>query len=248
MSWSPADIPPLTGRTAVVTGVSVGGLGHFTALELARAGARVVLAGRNPEKLAGTEDTIRAEVPEAALERLVVDLSDLASVRSAAGEAASYGQLDLLVNNAGVMAPPYRRTVDGFESQLATNHLGPFLLTGLLLPQLATDARVVTVASLMHRFARKAPLGDPRVKARPYLRWIAYSQTKLANLLFTFELDRRLRRRDRPPRPTRRIRGTPAPTWSRTAGSAARAVGSPRSSTRRTGRSGSRRWSAPGRR
>jgi len=193
MSWSPADIASQRGRTALVTGVSVGGLGHYTALELARAGARVVLAGRNPDRLAETATTIREEVPDALLERLVVDLADLSSVRSAAAEAAAYGSLDLLVNNAGIMATPYRRTVDGFESQLATNHFGPFLLTGLLLPQVATGGRVVTVSSLMHRFARQAPLGDPSVKAKPYLRWVAYSQTKLANLLFTFELDRRLR-------------------------------------------------------
>src|SRR4029077_13987744 len=193
VSWSPADIPSQSGRTAVVTGVSVGGLGHFTALELARAGARVVLAGRSPDKLAATESTIRSEIPEAALERLVVDLADLSSVRSAAADATPYGPIDLLVNNAGIMATPYRRTVDGFESQLATNHLGPFLLTGLLLPRLASDGRVGTVSSLMHRFAHRPPLGDPHVKAKPYLRWIAYSQTKLANLLFTFELDRRLR-------------------------------------------------------
>jgi NAD(P)-dependent dehydrogenase (short-subunit alcohol dehydrogenase family) len=193
MSWSPADIPDLSGRTALVTGVSVGGLGHFTALELARAGARVVLAGRNPDKLTDTERTIREELPDTPLERLVVDLADQSSVRSAAADAEPFGPLDLLVNNAGIMATPYRRTVDGFESQLATNHFGPFLLTGLLLPQLAGDARVVTVSSQMHRVAHKAPLGDPRAKPRPYLRWIAYSQTKLANLLFTFELDRRLR-------------------------------------------------------
>ena len=193
MSWSPADIPAQTGRTALVTGVSAGGLGHYTALELARAGARVVLAGRSPDKLAETDATIRSEVPGAALEQLVVDLADQSSVRSAAAVAAAYGSIDLLVNNAGIMATPYRRTVDGFESQLATNHLGPFLLTGLLLPQLAPAGRVVTVSSLMHRFAHHAPLGDPHVKAKPYLRWIAYSQTKLANLLFTFELDRRLR-------------------------------------------------------
>jgi NAD(P)-dependent dehydrogenase (short-subunit alcohol dehydrogenase family) len=193
VSWSPADIPAQAGRTALVTGVSVGGLGHVTALELARGGARVVLAGRNPDRLADAEARMRAEVPEAVLERLVVDLADLSSVRSAAAAAASYGSLDLLVNNAGIMATPYRRTVDGFESQLATNHLGPFLLTGLLLPGLADHARVVTVSSQMHRVAHKPPLGDPRARPRPYLRWIAYSQTKLANLLFTFELDRRLR-------------------------------------------------------
>ena len=193
MSWSLADIPAQTGRTALVTGVSAGGLGYFTALELARAGARVVLAGRSSDRLAETDATIRAEVTGAALERLVVDLADLSSVRAAAAEAAAYGSIHLLVNNAGIMATPYRRTVDGFESQLATNHFGPFLLTGLLLPQLASDGRVVTVSSLMHRFAHRPPLGDPHVKAKPYLRWIAYSQTKLANLLFTFELDRRLR-------------------------------------------------------
>ena len=161
VSWSPADIPSQSGRTALVTGVSVGGLGHYTALELARAGARVVLAGRNPDKLAETDASIREELPDAALERLVVDLADLSSVRSAATEAAAYGSLDLLVNNAGIMATPYRRTVDGFESQLATNHFGPFLLTGLLLPQLASGGRVVTVSSLMHRFAHKRSARRP---------------------------------------------------------------------------------------
>jgi NAD(P)-dependent dehydrogenase (short-subunit alcohol dehydrogenase family) len=193
VSWSPADIPPQDGRTALVTGVSVGGLGHHTALELARAGARVVLAGRNPAKLDETASTIRGEVPDAQLEELVVDLADLSSVRSAADGAAAYGPIDLLVNNAGIMATPYRRTVDGLESQLATNHFGPFLLTCLLVPRLADGGRVVTVSSQMHRVAHRPPLGDPRVKPRPYLRWIVYGQTKLANLLFTFELDRRLR-------------------------------------------------------
>jgi NAD(P)-dependent dehydrogenase (short-subunit alcohol dehydrogenase family) len=193
VSWSPSDIPDLSGRTALVTGVSVGGLGHYTSLELARKGARVVLAGRNPDRLMENGQTISAALPDARLERLVVDLASLASVRSAATEAEALGPLDLLVNNAGIMAPPYSRSVDGFESQMATNHFGPFLLTGLLIPQLAARARVVTVSSQMHRVAHRAPLGDPRAKPRPYLRWIAYSQTKLANLLFTFELDRRLR-------------------------------------------------------
>ena len=191
MTWTLADIGSQQGRIAVVTGVTRGGLGYFTALELARAGARVVLAGRDPEKVAAAEKAIVEEVPAAEVERLVVDLASLESVRSA---AASYaGSLDLLVNNAGIMAPPYARTADGFESQLATNHLGPFLLTGLLLPHLREGGRVVTVSSQMHRVATTAPLGDPRAKPRPYLRWMVYSQTKLANLLFTFELDRRLR-------------------------------------------------------
>jgi NAD(P)-dependent dehydrogenase (short-subunit alcohol dehydrogenase family) len=123
-----------------------------------------------------------------------VDLADLGSVRKAAAQAGSLGPIDVLVNNAGVMAPPYSRTVDGLESQLATNHFGPFLLTGLLLPQLVASnaARVVTVSSQMHRVARQAPLGDPRVKQGRYSRWQAYAETKLANLLFTFELQRRL--------------------------------------------------------
>jgi NAD(P)-dependent dehydrogenase (short-subunit alcohol dehydrogenase family) len=191
VTWTTADIPPQDGRTALVTGVSVGGLGYFTALELARAGAQVVLAGRSADRVADAEKAILEEVPVARLERLLVDLASLESVREA---AASYPDaLDVLVNNAGIMAPPYAASVDGFESQLATNHLGPFLLTGLLLPQVRDSGRVVTVASQMHRVASKAPLGDPQAKPRPYLRWIAYSQTKQANLLFTFELDRRLR-------------------------------------------------------
>lgn len=196
MTWTTADIPAQDGRTALVTGVSVGGIGHHAALELARAGARVVLAGRNPDKLAEADRAIRAEVPDADLEQLVVDLASLSSVRRAAGDAGE--PLDVLVNNAGVMAPPYSRTEDGFESQLATNHLGPFLLTGLLLPRLREGGRVVTVSSQMHRLARSAPLGDPRERPRRYLRWVVYSRTKLANLQFTFELDRRLAAAGRP--------------------------------------------------
>jgi NAD(P)-dependent dehydrogenase (short-subunit alcohol dehydrogenase family) len=134
-------------------------------------------------------------VPAAELERLVVDLSDLDSVRSAGGRAAALGPIDCLVNNAGVMGTPYERTKDGLELQMATNHFGPFLLTGLLLPQLVAsdDARVVAVSSPMHRVARTAPLGDPTVQQGRYSRWKVYSQTKLANLLFTYELERRCR-------------------------------------------------------
>jgi NAD(P)-dependent dehydrogenase (short-subunit alcohol dehydrogenase family) len=199
-AWSPADIPDQAGRTVLVTGTSVGGLGHHTALELARRGARVVLAGRSADKLEATERLVREEVPAAQLERLVVDLSDLASVRRAATEAAAYGPLDLLVNNAGVMGTPYRRTADGLELQLATNHFGPFLLTGLLLPQLEASgaATVVTVSSVMHRVARAAPLDDPHEQHGRYARWQVYGRSKLANLLFTFELDRRARRAELP--------------------------------------------------
>ena len=193
-SWSPAQIPDQGGRTVLVTGTTRGGLGHHTALELARCGARVVLAGRGQDKLDATAATIREEVPDARLEQLVVDLANLDSVRSAAGRASAIGAIDVLVNNAGVMAPPYRRTPDGFESQMATNHLGPFLLTGLLLPQLieSGDGRIVTVSSLAHRMARSAPVEDPRIQPGRYQRWPAYGATKLANLLFTFEADRRL--------------------------------------------------------
>jgi len=194
-SWRLADMPDQTGRTVLITGTSTGGLGHHTALELARRGARVVLAGRTDAKLDETTASIRAEVPGAELDRLRVDLSDLASVRRAGEAAAALGPLDVLVNNAGVMGTPYSRTADGLELQMATNHFGPFLLTGLLLPQLAASAAatVVTVSSTMHRIARSAPLGDPRSSSGRYHRWHVYGQSKLANLLFTFELDRRAR-------------------------------------------------------
>ena len=204
MSWRLTDLPDQTDRTTLVTGCTVGGLGYHVALELARRGGRVVLAGRSSERLAAAEQAIRAEVPEAALDPLVVDVSDLTSVRLAASEAARFGPLHCLVNNAGIMATPYARTSDGFEQQLATNHLGPFLLTGLLLPQLVDsgDGRVVAVSSQMHRTARRAPLGDPRHQVGRYSRWPAYAETKLANLLFTFELERRLREADLPVRAT----------------------------------------------
>ena len=194
MTWTTADIGDLDGRTALVTGPTLGGLGFHTALELARHGARVALGGRNPDKLTAAADAVRAEVPDAHLDHVLVDLADLSSVRSAAEAARALGPIHLLVNNAGIMAPPLRRSPDGLESQMATNHFGPFLLTGLLLDQLVAsgDARVVTVSSQMHRVARSAPLGDPRAERR-YSRWPVYGQTKLANLLFTFELDRRLR-------------------------------------------------------
>ena len=194
-SWRLTDIPDQSGRTIVVTGTTVGGLGHFTALELARRGARVVLAGRTASKIAETGAAIRAEVPTALLEQLTVDLSDLGSVRSAAAAASAYGPIDVLVNNAGVMGTAYTRTADGLELQMATNHFGPFLLTGLLLPQLVAsgDARVVAVSSQFHRYARAAPLGDPRRQTGRYSRWPTYGASKLANLLFTYELDRRAR-------------------------------------------------------
>ena len=198
-AWSLADVGDQTGRTVVVTGPSSGGLGWHTGLELARRGARVVLAGRNPARLAEAADGIRAGVPGANLPELVVDLSSLASVRDAAGRAADLGPIDVLVNNAGVMGTPYERTPEGLELQMATNHFGPFLLTGLLWPQLVDGGgRVVNLASTMHRIARSAPLGDPLRQEGRYSRWHVYGQTKLANLLFAYELDRRARAADVP--------------------------------------------------
>lgn len=186
-------MPDLAGRRVVVTGVTAG-LGTATALELARAGAEVVLVARSAERLTETRRQLEAAAP-AAYHSVRLDLADLSSVRHGAAQVRDLGPLDLLVNNAGVMALPYSRTTDGFETQFGTNHLGPFLLTGLLLPQLAASGhgRVVTVASNAHWFTRRAPVDDPRVEQRRYSRWGQYGRSKLANLMFTFELDRRAR-------------------------------------------------------
>ncbi|HEX7136146.1 MAG TPA: oxidoreductase [Iamia sp.] len=194
MAWRPSDIPDLTGRLAVVTGAT-SGLGTVTARELARHGAHVVLTARDPRRGAATLDRLRSAVPGASVEVRPLDLASLASVEAfASGLAADHPRLDLLVNNAGVMATPFRRTEDGFELQIATNHLGPFALTGRLLGLLgaAPAGRVVTVASLAHTWGA-IDLHDLTYERRRYVRWLAYGETKLANLLFAFELDRRLR-------------------------------------------------------
>ena len=189
--WTAAEIPDQTGRVAVVTGAN-SGLGLATARELARAGAEVVIASRNTDKGAEAADRIAAAVPAPKLELQELDLADLASVRAFAGRLADErSQLDLLVNNAGLMAPPRRMTVDGFESQFGTNHLGHFALTGLLLPALlaAPEPRVVTVSSGAHRIG-KMNFDDLQGEQR-YNNWRAYGQSKLSNLLFCFELQRR---------------------------------------------------------
>jgi NAD(P)-dependent dehydrogenase (short-subunit alcohol dehydrogenase family) len=179
--WTTAALPKMDGRTVVVTGAN-SGIGQAAARELGRAGAHVVLAVRDLEK----GERAAAEVPgDREVRRL--DLADLASVRAFA-EAWS-GDLDVLVNNAGVMAVPEGRTADGFELQFGTNHLAHFALTGLLLPAI-TD-RVVTVSSGAHRMGR-IDLDDLNWERRRYRRWPAYGQSKLANLLFTMELQRRL--------------------------------------------------------
>ena len=199
MTWSPDDIGDLSGKRFLVTGVT-SGIGTRTAYELARRGAEVVLAARSPAKLAATRAELSEEIPEARLRDLIVDVSEMSSIRRAAEQIADIGPIDVLINNAGVMAPPYTRTGDGFELQFATNHLGPFLLTGLLLPQLIASrhGRVVALASQAHRLARGAPLTDPRIEPKRYRRWRTYAKSKLADLLFSFELDRRLRAKGLP--------------------------------------------------
>jgi NAD(P)-dependent dehydrogenase (short-subunit alcohol dehydrogenase family) len=179
-AWTAQDLPSFAGRTVIVTGAN-SGLGLVTARELARVGAKTILAVRNTAKgdEAASEMTGDVEVRK-------LDLQNLASVREFAGGVDS---VDVLVNNAGIMAVPYALTVDGFESQIGTNHLGHFVLTNLLLPKI-TD-RVVTVSSQMHVFGYVS-LNDLNWKARPYSAWLAYGQSKLANLLFTKELQRRL--------------------------------------------------------
>ncbi|RDH76200.1 SDR family NAD(P)-dependent oxidoreductase [Mycolicibacterium moriokaense] len=178
--WTAADLPSFAGRTVIVTGAN-SGLGEVTAGELARVGATVILACRNTDKgeVAASGMTGDVEVRK-------LDLQDLASVRAFADGVDA---VDVLVNNAGIMAVPYAKTVDGFESQIGTNHLGHFALTNLLLGKI-TD-RVVTVSSMMHLIGYLS-LTDLNWNSRPYLAWPAYGQSKLANLLFTSELQRRL--------------------------------------------------------
>lgn len=180
MSWTAADLPTFAGRTVIVTGAN-SGLGLVTARELARVGAHVVLACRNTTKGDDAAATMRGSV-----EVRPLDLQDLASVREFADRVE---KVDVLINNAGIMAVPYTLTKDGFESQIGTNHLGHFALTNQLLPKVSE--RVVTVASMMHLFG-KISLKDLNWKSRPYSAWLAYGQSKLANLLFTQELQRRL--------------------------------------------------------
>ncbi|CAN5654651.1 oxidoreductase [soil metagenome] len=180
-AWTATDLPSQEGRTIVVTGAN-SGLGLIAARRLAGAGAHVVLAVRDVEKGKAAAASITGDT-----EVRPLDLADLSSVRSFA--EGWTGDLDVLVNNAGVMLVPERRTADGFELQVGTNHLGHFALTNLLLPHI-TD-RVVTVASQAHR-AGKIDLDDLNWERRRYQSWGAYGQSKLANLLFTVELQRRL--------------------------------------------------------
>ncbi len=191
--WTADDIPAQEGRTIVVTGAT-SGLGLESATALARAGARVLLAARSAEKAERVRGEVAAVATGPEPEVVALDLADLSSVRDAAAAIAERApRLDVLMNNAGVMALPKAATADGFEMQLGTNHLGHFALTGLLLPSLlAADAgRVVTTSSGAHKGGRMR--WDDLQGERRYQRWLAYAQSKLANLLFAYELDRRAR-------------------------------------------------------
>jgi len=194
--WTAADMPDLTGRTAIVTGAN-SGLGYYTTQALARNGASVTMAVRDVAKGNTARDSMGPL--GANIEVWNLDLADLGSVRnfSQAWSSAHESGVDLLINNAGVMAIPKRQSSDGHEMQLATNHLGHFALTGLLLPALIAvpHSRVVNVSSSAHRMARKINFEDLMGDKR-YSKWGAYGQSKLANLLFTSELQRRLAAND----------------------------------------------------
>jgi NAD(P)-dependent dehydrogenase (short-subunit alcohol dehydrogenase family) len=190
--WTPAAIPGQAGHTALITGAN-SGIGLQTARVLAQHGARVLLAGRDRTRLETAADEIRSETPAAALDTVVLDLGDLASIRTAAAEVAARGPLDLLINNAGVMNIPERRTTtDGFELTFGTNHLGHFALTAQLLPALlsAPAARVVTVSAIAARWP-SGRLTD-LMSERRYRPMAAYAKSKRANIVFTLEMARRL--------------------------------------------------------
>lgn len=192
MAFSDADVPSQQGKCFMVTGANAG-LGFSASSVLAARGARVIMACRNEEKALAAMDRIRAVTPGADVAFLRLDQADLASVRAAAEQASAEPRIDVLVNNAGVMYPPLIRTAQGFEPQFGVNHLGTFALTALLLPKLAETpgARVVVTGSLAHRFGRVD--WDDLDAHKSYRTAQRYADSKLANLLFLFELDKRLR-------------------------------------------------------
>lgn len=190
--WTAEDMPDLSGKTIVVTGAN-SGLGYEASLQFAGRGAHVVLACRNPEKAGVALRAIGEAHPNASVEAMELDLADLASIRTFADALlAKHASLHVLCNNAGVMALPHRRTADGFEMQFGTNHLGHFALTGLVLERLLASpgARVVNQSSTFHRLGKMR--FDDLNWERGYRKWPAYGQSKLANLLFTYELQRKL--------------------------------------------------------
>lgn len=193
MAWSERDIPRLDGQTAVVTGAN-GGLGLETARALARHGATVVMAARNPAKTEAAVAAIEAETPGAKLDVVPLDLGSLESVRQAAATVlARHSRIDMLVNNAGLMALPEQATADGFEMQFGVNHLGHFVWTARLFPAVAAAAgRIVTVTSTAHHMGRPVDPANPHLHGR-YGPWKAYGQSKLANYYFGLGLHQRLR-------------------------------------------------------
>lgn len=198
--WTARDLPSLAGKRAIVTGANRG-LGLETAAGLAGAGAEVTLACRDPARAESAINTLRTRVPNVQLTAMTLDLADLASIRRFADDYATrHPHLDLLCNNASAIMLPLQRTRDGFEAHIGTNHLGPFALTGLLLKQLqaAPAARVINTASLAHRLNKGLDLDDLHFARTPYKEMEAYGRSKLATLLFTYELDRRLKRAGSP--------------------------------------------------
>ena len=194
MTWTENEVPDESGRVAIVTGSNTG-LGYDTARVLAARGASVVMAVRDTAKGDAAAARIRKLSPAADVTVHKLDLGSLASVRAAGAElAAAYPRIDLLINNAGVMYPPKQTTADGFELQFGTNHLGHFTLTGLLLNNMlgVDGSRVVAVASIAHNIRAKIDFADLQWEHRRYDRVAAYGQSKLANLLFTYDLQRRL--------------------------------------------------------
>lgn len=190
--WTESNIPDLHGQTIVITGAN-SGIGLEATKILAGKGAHVVLACRNADKALSAIQLIKAEKRDASVEFMKLDLADLASVRAFASNLGEkFDAIDRLINNAGLMAIPYRPTEDGFEMQFGVNHLGHFALTNLLLPLLANSesARVVTVSSNAHNFGKMN--WDNLNAEQSYSKWGAYGQAKLANLLFTYELERKL--------------------------------------------------------
>ena len=194
MTWRTDDIPDLSGRRALITGVT-GGLGLQTAMGLARKGADLVVTARDARKAEDAVARIAQEAPRATVDVISLDLADLADTKRAAAEVTStYDRIDILINNAGIMIPPKSETADGFELQIGTNHLGHYAWTAGLWPLLdSSAARVVTVSSVAHTSAGGIDLTSltPEGSGRRYRRWQSYGESKLANLIFALELNRR---------------------------------------------------------
>lgn len=196
MSWSTQDIPDLSGKRAAITGVT-GGLGLNAAIQLGRHGAALTVTARDDAKAAKALEQIAREAPGTDVDVVQLDLADLAATTTAAQTVlSSVDHLDILINNAGVMAAPQRLTVDGFELQMGTNHLGHFAWTATLWPLLQkSNTRVVTVASFAHTWVHGIDIRSLTTKGSPrrYSRWKSYGESKLANLLFMLELGRRVK-------------------------------------------------------